>query len=172
MPSCERIRATCFISAGAGSPRRSVVIWIVSPWTVTSPEFGTSNRLIQRRSVLLPDPDAPSIEITSPVCATRDTPRSTSTLPKLLCKSSTTSAGSVAAECSNEIRQIFVRGYLTLTRLHSGLQSFCRFFLQVWPRYGLIIWTRWFFSPDREKDSNNDDQGDSQPCPGAREIVK
>ena len=131
MPSCERIRATCFKSAGAGSPRRSVVICIVSPWTATFPEFGISNRLIQRRSVLFPDPDAPSIEITSPVCATRDTPRSTSTSPKLLCKSSTTSAGSVAAECSNEIRQTFVGGYLTLTRFPTGLQSFSPHLLTV-----------------------------------------
>ena len=139
MPSCERIRATCFISAGAGSPRRSVVIWIVSPWTVTSPEFGTSNRLIQRRSVLLPDPDAPSIEITSPVCATSDTPRSTSTSPKLLCKPSTTSAGLAATECSNVIRQTFVTGYGTLTRFPTGLQSFSPHFLTgarpVWVDY-------------------------------------
>ena len=124
MPSCERIRATCFKSAGAGSPRRSVVIWIVSPWTATFPEFGISSRLIQRRSVLLPEPDAPSIEITSPVCATSDTPRSTSTSPKRLCKSSTISAGSVVTECSNVIRQTFLTGYGTLTRFPSRPQSF------------------------------------------------
>ena len=43
-----------------------MVISIVSPWTVIEPLSGVSSRLMQRRNVLLPDPDAPSIEITSP----------------------------------------------------------------------------------------------------------
>ena len=97
------MRTTCFISAGAGSPRRSVVIRMGSPWTITLPEFGVSNKLMQRRSVLLPEPDAPNIEMTSPVFAISDTPRSTSRSPKRLCRSLITKAGSVPILVSNEI---------------------------------------------------------------------
>ena len=52
---------------------------------------------MQRRNVLLPEPDEPRIEITSPSFAFSDTPRSTSSWPKLLCMVSTVIAG-VAAD--------------------------------------------------------------------------
>src|SRR6202020_2579307 len=66
---------------------------MVSPATVTTPLSGVSSRLMQRRNVLLPEPEEPRIEITSPSFAVRDTPRSTSSWPKLLCILSTMSAG-------------------------------------------------------------------------------
>jgi hypothetical protein len=50
---------------------------------------------MQRKSVLLPEPELPIIEITSPLLADSDTPFSTSSDPKLLCRSLTASAGAV-----------------------------------------------------------------------------
>lgn len=37
-----------------------------------SPELGVSSRLMQRKNVLLPKPDAPGMAITSPFCASRE----------------------------------------------------------------------------------------------------
>ncbi len=51
---------------------------------------------MQRRNVLLPEPDEPRIEITSPSLAVSDTPLKTSSWPKLLCMFSTVSAGVAA----------------------------------------------------------------------------
>ena len=58
-----------------------------------APLVGISRKLMQRRKVLLPEPEAPIIDTTSPSCAVSDTPFSTSRRPKLLCRSSTTTAG-------------------------------------------------------------------------------
>src|ERR1700733_2983822 len=66
---------------------------MVSPATVTTPLSGVSSRLMQRRNVLLPEPDEPRIEITSPSLAVSEIPFSTSSWPKLLCIFSTVSAG-------------------------------------------------------------------------------
>ena len=66
---------------------------MVSPATVTTPSSGVSSRLMQRRNVLLPEPDEPRIEITSPSLAVSEMPFSTSSWPKRLCMSSTVSAG-------------------------------------------------------------------------------
>ena len=52
------------MSAGAGPPCR-VVMRISSPLTRTSPLFGVSSRLMQRRKVDFPDPDEPRIATTS-----------------------------------------------------------------------------------------------------------
>ena len=51
---------------------------------------------MQRRNVLLPEPDEPRIEITSPSRAVSEMPFSTSSWPKLLCIFSTVSAGVAA----------------------------------------------------------------------------
>ncbi len=91
MPSRVRIRSTCLASAGR-VPCRPRVIRISSPPTRTSPESGVSSRLMQRRSVLLPEPDEPIIAITSPFWALSDTPLRTSSWPKRLCSSMTTRA--------------------------------------------------------------------------------
>jgi hypothetical protein len=78
----------------------------------------------------------------------------------------------VATECSNVIRQTFLTGYVTLTRFPSRRQSFCRDFLPVRTRYGLVAGGKRSSTHDRQKDSDNDDQDDPQPRPGIREIVK
>ena len=65
-------------------PCRPGFMRIVSPPTVTVPEFGVSKRLMQRRNVLLPEPLEPSMAITSPSCAVTETPFSTSRSPKRL----------------------------------------------------------------------------------------
>src|SRR3954452_21552562 len=57
------------------------------------PSFGVSRRLMQRRNVLLPDPLAPRIAITSPLAAVTDTPLSTSTEPNCFLMPSTARAG-------------------------------------------------------------------------------
>src|ERR1700733_4503461 len=66
---------------------------MVSPATVTTPSSGISSRLMQRRNVLLPEPDEPRIEITSPSLAVSEIPFSTSSWPKLLCIFSTVITG-------------------------------------------------------------------------------
>ena len=96
MPSSERMRSTWRLSAGSARPSRRGRILIVSPATVTTPSSGVSSKLMQRRNVLLPEPDEPRIEITSPSFAVNDMPRSTSSRPKLLCIFSTVSAGVAA----------------------------------------------------------------------------
>ena len=55
---------------------------------------------MQRSSVLLPEPELPIIAITSPLPAVSDTPFSTSSEPKLLCRSLTTRAGAVPTAMS------------------------------------------------------------------------
>ena len=78
--SFARMRSTCFMSAGAGAPRR-VPMRISSPLTRTSPLFGVSSRLMQRRNVDLPEPDEPRIATTSWSCAVSEMPFSTSCAP-------------------------------------------------------------------------------------------
>ena len=58
-----------------------IAILISSPCTMIRPAFGISSRFRQRRKVLLPDPEDPSNEITSPFRAFGDTPLRTSKLP-------------------------------------------------------------------------------------------
>ena len=77
------MRSTWRRSAGL-APCRVAVMRISSPPTWTSPESGTSSRLMQRRSVLLPEPELPIIEITSPLRADSETPLSTSSEPNAL----------------------------------------------------------------------------------------
>jgi hypothetical protein len=48
------------------------------------PWWGFSSRLMQRRKVLLPEPELPMMLITSPAWAVSDTPLSTSLVPKRL----------------------------------------------------------------------------------------
>ena len=59
---------------------------------------------MQRRKVLLPEPELPMIAMTSPAAAVRDTPFRTSSAPKLLWMSSTTSAGGVDPAGCSDIR--------------------------------------------------------------------
>src|ERR1019366_4629321 len=92
MPSSERIRSTWRRSAGRERPSRVLRIRIVSPATVTTPSSGVSSRLMQRSSVLLPEPEEPRMEITSPSRASSETPLSTSSEPKRLCRPETVSA--------------------------------------------------------------------------------
>ena len=65
---------------------------IVSPAIATSPGVRHLSSGMQRSSVLLPEPLAPMIEITSPSLASSDTPFSTSSAPKRLCRSLTVTA--------------------------------------------------------------------------------
>ena len=65
---------------------------IVTPASVTRPLVGGSSWLMQRSSVLLPDPLGPMIAITSPVCNVRSMSSSTSCVPKRLCTASSCSS--------------------------------------------------------------------------------
>ena len=89
------MRSTCFMSAGAGAPWR-VPMRISSPLTRTSPPFGVSSRLMQRRKVDLPDPEEPRIATTSCSCAVSEMPFSTSCAPYDLWMSLTSSATGAA----------------------------------------------------------------------------
>ena len=95
MASFERMRSTCFMSAGAGAPWR-VPMRISSPLTRTSPLFGVSSRLMQRRKVDFPDPEEPRIATTSCSCAVSEMPFSTSCAPYDLWMSLTSSATGAA----------------------------------------------------------------------------
>jgi len=54
MPSWERNRCTCLRSDGISPPWPSFFKEIISPWTLTEPEVGSSSMLMQRRKVDLP----------------------------------------------------------------------------------------------------------------------
>ncbi|MDI3515508.1 MAG: hypothetical protein PWP40_2737 [Rhodocyclaceae bacterium] len=54
---------------------------ISSPATLMRPASGCSRKLMQRRKVLLPEPDEPMMVMTSPASADSDTPFSTSWSP-------------------------------------------------------------------------------------------
>src|SRR5271166_3064483 len=97
MPSAERIRSTWRRSAGSAVPSRRRRIAIVSPATVTTPSSGVSRRLMQRRNVLLPEPEEPRIETTSPSFAVSEMPLRTSSAPKRLRIPTTVRAGVSAA---------------------------------------------------------------------------
>ncbi len=62
-------------------PRDRPSISTVSPSTTICPAFGRSRKLMQRRNVLLPEPLAPMMLMTSPARADSDTPLSTSLSP-------------------------------------------------------------------------------------------
>src|SRR5690554_4694564 len=58
---------------------------MASPVISMAPPSKVSSRLMHRSSVVLPEPDAPISETTSPLSSVRSIPRRTSTAPKLLC---------------------------------------------------------------------------------------
>src|SRR5579863_1477779 len=89
--SFVRMRCSCFWSATRSAPALSFCVRTSSPSRKMRPAFGCSRKLIQRRNVLLPDPDEPMMLITSPAFAWSETPLSTSWLPNCLCRSSTKS---------------------------------------------------------------------------------
>jgi len=64
---------------------------------------------MQRRKVLLPEPEAPRIEITSPRRAASEMPLSTSRRPKLLRRSRTASVTSAIAPFPGCLRPMFRR---------------------------------------------------------------
>src|SRR5882757_1889123 len=66
-----------------------------STWPATSirPDWQISSPLMQRSSVLLPEPLRPMMATTCPASTLSDTPFRTSTGPKRLCTSSMTTAG-------------------------------------------------------------------------------
>ena len=70
---------------------------MASPPTLTSPLSGVSKRLMQRRNVLLPEPLAPSMEMTSPWRASSDIPLRTEIAPKFLRRSVTLKAAASVA---------------------------------------------------------------------------
>src|SRR3954468_4515323 len=62
------------------SPRSdSLALASREPWTSTSPDVGASSPPSRCRSVLLPEPDAPTIATRSPGCTAKSTPVSTAT---------------------------------------------------------------------------------------------
>ncbi len=64
------------------------------PWNHTWPASGVSSRLMQRRSVDLPEPDAPIMVTTWPGITVRSMPRRTTLLPKDFCSPSTRTTAS------------------------------------------------------------------------------
>ena len=75
---------------------RSQSGWVSSmPSTNTLPSEGVSSMLTQRRSVLLPDPDGPMMQTTSPLVTDRSIPRSTWLDPNRLCSDSMRTSWSV-----------------------------------------------------------------------------
>ncbi|MCY1427318.1 hypothetical protein D9M71_431590 [compost metagenome] len=77
----ERMRCSCLLSAAFSPPFFAGTSFSSSPLRRILPAWGCSSRLMQRRKVLLPEPDEPMMLITSPALAARDTPFSTSWLP-------------------------------------------------------------------------------------------
>ena len=67
------------------------------PWNHTWPESGVSSRLMQRRSVDLPEPDAPMMVTTSPGMTSKSMFLRTTWSPKLLRRPSILMTGSVPA---------------------------------------------------------------------------
>ena len=67
----------------------------LSPWKSTSPLVGVSSRLMHLSSVLLPEPEAPMMLVTSPGCTSKSMSRSTSLEPKLLERWRTSSMASL-----------------------------------------------------------------------------
>ena len=67
----------------------------LSPWKSTSPLLGVSSRLMHLSSVLLPEPEAPMMLVTSPARTSKSMSRSTSLLPKLLERWRTSSMASL-----------------------------------------------------------------------------
>src|SRR5882724_10080170 len=108
MPRRERMRSTWRWSCGTAWPSRVGRMRISSPLTSTSPVSGVSSRLMQRSSVLLPDPLEPIIAMTSPSLAASEIPFSTSRSPNRLCRSLTTRAG-IAGPIALDWLVIFLR---------------------------------------------------------------
>ncbi len=67
----------------------------LSPWKSTSPLVGVSRRLMHRSSVLLPEPEAPIMLVTSPGRTSKSMSRSTSFVPKLFERWRTSSIASL-----------------------------------------------------------------------------
>src|SRR5258708_5523929 len=68
-----------------------------TPPSVMAPEVGSSSRLQQRSSVLLPDPDGPMMNTSSCGATLRSMPHSTSVAPKLLRSARTWRIGGVTS---------------------------------------------------------------------------
>ncbi|MNR45461.1 hypothetical protein D3C85_1643100 [compost metagenome] len=81
MDSLVRILCSCFWLATRSPPFLSFSVRISSAFTVMRPAHGCSRKLMQRKNVLLPEPEEPIMLITSPALALIDTPLSTSWLP-------------------------------------------------------------------------------------------
>ena len=96
MPSRVRKCSTWRRSTGSSLPVRFGFSRSSSPATTIRPRSGCSRRLMQRRKVLLPEPEAPRRAITSPLRAVTEMPFSTSIEPKLLWMFSATSAGAAS----------------------------------------------------------------------------
>ena len=85
MPIFSRRRFTSTCSAARSAP-----------WNQTCPASGVSSRLMQRKSVDLPEPEAPMIVTTWPGMTSRLMSRRTSRSPKLLRRPSIRTIGSAA----------------------------------------------------------------------------
>src|SRR4051794_36117694 len=101
----DRMRSIWRRSAGSMRPRASRRSAIRSPPISTSPESGASSMLMQRSRVDLPEPEAPKIAITFPTFASSETPRNTSSVPKLLRRSRTETAESDMRQLKNAAQQ-------------------------------------------------------------------
>src|SRR3990167_7277848 len=84
MASLVRRRCSCLGSWADSSPLGAATSLSSSPATWIRPWWGFSSMLLQRRKVLLPEPELPMMLITSPAWAESETPLSTSLLPKRL----------------------------------------------------------------------------------------
>src|SRR3981081_2620203 len=83
----------------SSAPRIAVISW---PPIRTRPEVGSTSRLMQRRSVDLPDPLGPMIETNWPFWTSRDTDSSALVPPgKTLVRPSTLTRGSLSGPTSS-----------------------------------------------------------------------
>ena len=89
----------------------------LSPWYMTSPLVGVSSRFMHLSSVLLPEPEAPMMLVTSPGRTSKSMSRSTSFMPKLLERWRISSIASLIYRPSLELPLLFLR--LSRTRLRS-----------------------------------------------------
>src|SRR5665213_2716154 len=72
MPNCVRSRISWRASTACRLPSVRGSITNSSLPITMRPREGRSRKLMQRRNVLLPDPEAPISEITWPLCASKD----------------------------------------------------------------------------------------------------
>ena len=67
----------------------------ISEFRVICPASGVSNKLRHRKNVLLPEPDEPKRDMTSPLCKDREIPLRISKLPKDLCRPCTSNTSAL-----------------------------------------------------------------------------